>query len=73
MCMMPCAAPCDIAHAGRACGAGVKLFSPSSRRTTVESNMKESIIYTWLVKTLHNVLFSFALSLILFLPSWLLL
>ena len=50
-----------------------KLFSPSSRRNTVESNMKESIIYIWLVKTLHNVLFSFALSLVLFLPSWLLL
>ena len=32
-----------------------------------------SIIYTWLVKTLHNMLLSFALSLVLFLPSWLLL
>ena len=42
----------------------------SSRRTTVESNMK---VYIWLVKTLHNVLFSFALHLVLFLPSWLLL
>ena len=30
-------------------------------------------IYTWLVKTLHNVLLSFALPLVLFLPSWLLL
>ena len=30
---------------------------------------KVSIIYTWLVKTLHNVLSSFALSLVLFLPS----
>ena len=43
------------------------------RRTTVESNMKVNIIYTWLVKTPHNVLSSFALSLVLFLPSWLLL
>ena len=42
------------------------------RRITVESNMKASIIYTWLV-TLHDVLSSFALSLVLFLPSWLLL
>ena len=29
----------------------------NSRTTTVESNMKVSIIYTWLVKTLHNMLF----------------
>ena len=43
------------------------------RRTTVESNMKASIIYTWLVKTLHNVVSSFALSLVLFFASWLLL
>ena len=35
--------------------------------------MRVSVIYTWLVKTLHSVLFSFALSLVLFLPSWLLL
>ena len=32
-----------------------------------------SIIYTWLVKTLHNVLSSFVLSLVLVLPSKLLL
>ena len=42
------------------------------RRITVESNMKASIIYTWLVKTLQNVLSFFALSLVL-LPFWLLL
>ena len=42
----------------------------SPRRTMVESNMK---VYIWLVKTLHNVLFSFALYLVLFLSSWLLL
>ena len=30
---------------------------------------KVSIIYTWLVKTLHNVLSSFELSLVFFLPS----
>ena len=58
MCMMPRAAPCECvcahcAHRWAAC------VSPSSRRTTVELNMKVSIIYTWLVKTLHNVLFSF--------------
>ena len=41
----------------------------SSRTTMVESNMK---VHIWLVKTLHNVLFSFALYLVLFLPSWLL-
>ena len=34
---------------------------------------KVSIIYTWLVKTLHNVFSSFALFLVLFLPSQLLL
>ena len=45
-----------------------KQFSPSSRRTTVESNMKVSIIYTWLVNTLST---TFALSLVLFLPCWL--
>ena len=75
MCMMPHTAPCECvcahcAHRWAAC------VSPSSKRTTVESNMKVSIIYTWLVKTLHNVLFSFALSLVLFLPtcwSWLVL
>ena len=33
--------------------------------TTVESNMKGSIIYTWLVKTLHSIF----LSLVLVLPS----
>ena len=54
MCIMPRAAPCAWV---------------SSRRTTVESNMK---VYIWLVKTLHNVLF-FGLYLVLFLPSWLLL
>ena len=32
------------------------------RRTMVESNLKASIIHTWLVKTLHNVLSSFTLS-----------
>ena len=37
----------------------------------VKSKMKVSIIYIWLVKTLHNVLFSFALSLVLFLLFWL--
>ena len=42
----------------------------SLRRTMVELNMK---VYIWLVKTLHNVLFSFALYLVLFLSSWLLL
>ena len=56
MCMMPHAAPCECVcvhctHRWAAC------VSPSSRRTTVESNMKVSIIFTWLVKTLHNVLF----------------
>ena len=38
--------------------------------TTDESNTK---VYIWLVKTLHNVLFSFALYLVFLLPSWLLL
>ena len=38
------------------------------RRTTVESNMKASIIYTLLVKTLHNVLSSFEICLVLFCP-----
>ena len=57
-------------HADGPSGAGVT--NNLVRRTTIESNMKASIIYTWLVKTLHNVLSSFALSLVLFLPSWLL-
>ena len=65
--MMP--RECVCAHC--ACGCHVKqVFSPSSRRTTVESNIKVSIIYTWLVKTLHDVLSTFALYLVLFLPSW---
>ena len=32
----------------------------------VELSMKVSIIYTWLVKTLHNMLSSFVLSLVTF-------
>ena len=52
------------AHGASCCAVRV-----SSRRTTVEANMKVSIIYTWLGKTLHNMLFSFAIS-VLFLPSW---
>ena len=43
----------------------VSEISQSSRRTTVESNMKSEHIniYTWLVKTLHDVLSSFSLTL----------
>ena len=68
--MMPRATPrhanvhVHLAHADGPNGAGVT--SNSVRRTTVESNMKASIFYTWLVKTLHNVLSSFAISLVLF-------
>ena len=53
-----------LAHADGPNGAGVT--SNSVRRTMVELNMKASIFYTWLVKTLHNVLSSFAISLVLF-------
>ena len=53
------------AHGASCCAVRV-----SSRRTTVEANMKVGIIYTWLGKTLHNMLFSFAISVVLFLPSW---
>ena len=54
-----------IAHAD---GPSEVVINNLVRRTTVESNMKASIIYTWLVKTLHNVLSSFAISLVLFCP-----
>ena len=67
--MTPRAALCQCV-----CGpSGAGVTNNLVRRTTIELNMKASIIYTWLVKTLHNVLSSFALSLVLFLPSWLLL
>ena len=55
-----------IAHADGPSGAGVT--NNLVQRTTVESNMKVSIIYTWLVKTLHNVPSSFAISLVLYCP-----
>ena len=44
-----------------------------SSRLRLNRTWKVSIIYAWLVKTLHNVLSSFARYLVLFLPSWLLL
>ena len=68
--MMPRATPrhanvyVHLAHVDGPNGAGVT--SNSVRRTAVESNMKANIFYTWLVKTLHNVLSSFAISLVLF-------
>ena len=68
--MMPRATPhhanvyVHLAHVDGPNGAGVT--SNSVRRTAVESNMKANIFYTWLVKTLHNMLSSFAISLVLF-------
>ena len=55
-----------IAHADGPSGACVT--NNLVRRTMIESNMKASINYTWLVKPLHNVLSSFAISLVLFCP-----
>ena len=45
----------------------------AQERLRLNRTWKVNTIYTWLVKTLHNVLFSFALSLVLVLPSYLLL
>ena len=54
----------------RMCALRMQAGRPwSLRTTTVESNMEVSIIYTWLVKTLHSMLSSFALFLVLVLPS----
>ena len=55
-----------IAHANGPSGSCVT--NNLVQRTTVKSNMKARIIYTWLVKTLHNMLSSFAISLVLFCP-----
>ena len=57
-----------IMHADGPSGAGVT--NNLVRRATVESNMKVSIIYTWLVKTLHNVLSSFVRSRLALLASF---
>ena len=68
MCMMPCTAPCECVCAHSACGWAMW----SRYRTTVESNMKVSIIYTWLVKTpQHAFFFSiFSYSLLALLASF---
>ena len=63
---------CQYICAQCACGWARCHHNNLVRRITVESNTKVSIIYTWLVKTLQNMLSSFALSLVL-LPFWLLL
>ena len=54
-----------IAHADRRSGAGVTIWSVGLR---LNRTMKASIAYYWLVKTLHNVLSSFTISLVLFCP-----
>ena len=63
--MMPRAAPCQCvcAHAGRPCGANA---SQSSRTTTVDSNMKSEHNLYLAYEDSHNVLSSFAFSLVLF-------
>jgi len=63
--MMPHAAPCPCALRMQV---GQKLVR-ARERLRLNRASKVSIIYTWLVKTLHNMLSSFALSLVLFLPS----
>ena len=66
--MMPCTAPCECVCVHSACGWAMW----SRYRTTVESNMKVSIIYTWLVKTpQHAFFFSiFSYSLLALLASF---
>ena len=77
LCMriMARAAPCQCALRMRV--GHVKLrcqkLVRAQERLWLNRASKVSIIYTWLVKTLHNVLSSFELSLVLFLPSQLLL
>ena len=63
--MMPRAVPCPCTLRMQV---GQKLVR-AQERLRLNQASKVSIIYTWLVKTLHNVLSSFALSLVLFLPS----
>ena len=63
--MMPRAASCQCvcAHEGRPCGANA---SQSSRTTTVDSNMKSEHNLYLAYEDSHNVLSSFAFSLVLF-------
>ena len=67
--MMPCAALCQCAlhtregHVELRCQ---KLVRARERLHRLNRASKVSIIYTWLVTTLHNVLSFFALSLVLF-------
>ena len=73
--MMPRATPCQctlcmwVGHVELRCQKLVR----ARERLRLNQAWKVGIIYTWLVKTLHNVPSSFALSLVRFLPSQLLL
>ena len=57
-----------IAHADKPCGAEMSGICQSSERLRLNRAWNMSVIYTSLVRTLHNVL-SYALSLVLFLLS----
>jgi len=63
--MMPHAAPCECICAHCACG-----WAELKKDYGLIEHESEHNLYR-LVKTLHTVLFSFALSLVLFLLSWL--
>ena len=73
--IMPRVAPCQCAlrmwvgHVELRCQKLVR----AQEQLRLNRTSKVSIIYTWLVKTLHSMLSSSALSLVLFLPSQLLL
>ena len=69
--MMPRATLCQCALRMRVGHVELRRQKLVRARERLQLNRawKVSIIYTWLVKTLHNVLSSFELSLVLFLPS----
>ena len=68
--MLRRAVPVCIAHVDRPCGAEMSEISQSSRMSTVESSTKSvHNLYLACEDPLHNVLSSFELSLVHFLPS----
>ena len=66
LCRASASAYVSIVHAGWPCGAGVRKLV-RAQGLWLNRTWKASIIYTWLVKTLHIALSSFAFSLVLFL------
>ena len=71
---VPCQCICEHCACGLVMWSRCQKISQSSRtghgaqeRLRLNRIWKVSIIYTWLVKTLHNALSSFAFSLVLFL------